>query len=65
MVRDCIARESNNLGRAVEFGCGTGFYTGTLASKADSLLATDISPEMLEIAKQRESGKNVAFQVED
>jgi len=49
----------------VEFGCGTGFYTGTLASKADSLLATDISPEMLEIAKQRESGKNVAFQVED
>lgn len=64
MVRDRVAREGN-LGRAVEFGCGTGFYTDTLASKADSLLATDISPGMLEIAKQRVSARNVTFQVED
>jgi len=64
MVRDRLAREGN-LGRTVEFGCGTGFYTDTLASKADSLLATDISLGMLEIAKQRVAAKHVTFQAED
>src|SRR5262245_37701682 len=64
MVRERVAREEN-LGRLVEFGCGTGFYTDVLARKADTLLATDISPGMLGVAKQRVNARNVIFQVED
>jgi ABC-2 type transport system ATP-binding protein len=64
MVRDRVAREGN-LGRLVEFGCGTGFYTEVLARKADTLLATDISPRMLDVAKRRVNAPNVTFQAED
>jgi|SRR5581483_7792693 len=64
MVRERVAREQS-LGRLVEFGCGTGFYTHVLASKADTVLATDISPGMLELAKQQVKAANVTFQVED
>jgi ubiquinone/menaquinone biosynthesis C-methylase UbiE len=64
MVRERVAREGN-LGRLVEFGCGTGFYTEVLATKADTLLATDISPAMLDVAKQQVNAPNVTFRAED
>ena len=52
-----------------EFGCGTGFYTLVLLGKADSVVATDISPGMLALAKERIEERieaaNVTFQVED
>jgi len=64
MVRDHVARE-RDLGRSVEFGCGSGFYTEVLARRADTLLATDLSPGMLELAKQRVQAANVTFQPED
>jgi ubiquinone/menaquinone biosynthesis C-methylase UbiE len=64
MVRERVAREGH-LGRLVEFGCGTGFYTEVLAHKANSVLATDISPGMLELAKGQVNAGNVTFQPED
>ena len=64
MVRERVAREGE-LGRLVEFGCGTGFYTELLARRADSLVATDISPGMLDVAKQRVNAPNVTFRAED
>jgi len=64
MLRERVAREGH-LGRVVEFGCGTGFYTDVLARKSDTLLATDISPGMLALAKRRVKAENVTFQVED
>jgi ubiquinone/menaquinone biosynthesis C-methylase UbiE len=64
MARERVVREGN-LGRSVEFGCGTGFYTEVLAGKADTLVATDISPGMLDIAKQRVNAPNVTFRAED
>src|SRR5262245_13098412 len=64
MVRERVAREGN-LGRSVEFGCGTGFYTEVLARKAVTLLATDISPGMLDVARQQVNAPNVTFQAED
>ena len=64
IVRERIAREGK-LGRLVEFGCGTGFYTEVLARKADTVLATDISPGMLDVANQRVNAPNVTFQAED
>jgi predicted TPR repeat methyltransferase len=58
MVRERVAREGN-LGRLVEFGCGTGFYTEVLARKSDTVLATDISSGMLELAQQRVDGPEI------
>ena len=64
MVRERVDREGR-LGRLVEVGCGTGFYTDVLARKADTVLATDISSGMLDIAKRRVAAPNVIFRVED
>jgi ubiquinone/menaquinone biosynthesis C-methylase UbiE len=64
LVRERVAKEGR-LGNLAEFGCGTGYYTQMLAEKAHSVVATDISPGMLEIAKQRTAATNVRFQTED
>ena len=53
------------LGSTVKFGCGTGFYTETLADKTDRLMATDLSPRMLDLARSRVRVANVTFQPED
>jgi ubiquinone/menaquinone biosynthesis C-methylase UbiE len=63
-LRERLAREGT-LGRAVEFGCGTGFFTAALAAKADRLLATDVSEGMLQVAKEQVQAPNVSFGVED
>src|SRR5262245_48929833 len=64
MVRERVASEEN-LGRLVEFGCGTGFYTEVLARQATTLLATDISAVMLELARKQVTALNVTFRAED
>src|SRR6516162_9552701 len=64
MVRQRLAKEGA-LGSAVEFGCGTGFYTETLADKTERLMATDLSPGMLDLARSRVRAANVTFQPED
>ena len=65
MVGEKLSREVN-LGKVVEFGCGTGYFTRTLAGIADSVVATDFCDEML--ARSREGLKdlkNVSIQKED
>jgi ubiquinone/menaquinone biosynthesis C-methylase UbiE len=64
MVRERVAKEGA-LGHLAEFGCGTGFYTEVLARKADRVVATDLAPGMLALAKQRVTAANVTFQAED
>ena len=64
LVRERLAKEGR-LGHVAEFGCGTGFYTQVLAEKADTLVATDMSPGMLEVARSRITAGNVQFQQED
>jgi ubiquinone/menaquinone biosynthesis C-methylase UbiE len=64
IVRERVRKEGR-LGKLVEFGCGTGFYTQVLVSKADTVVATDISQGMLALAKERIKATNVTFQVED
>ena len=64
MVRERLTREQN-LGTVAEFGCGTGFYTEVLAARSDHLLATDLAPGMLKLAKQNTKAANVTFQQED
>jgi ABC-2 type transport system ATP-binding protein len=56
----------HGLGRAVELGCGTGYFTKALAKAADSVVATDFCEEMLVRAKEQLGGVgNVSFQKED
>ncbi len=55
--------EEDNLGNLIELGCGTGYFTKTLADKSESIISTDISEEMLSIA--RENMKGFEFQVMD
>src|SRR5260370_34342624 len=64
LVRERLAKEKR-LGTLVEFGCGTSFYTGVLSEKADSVVATDISPGMLAVANEQIKAENVKFQLED
>jgi ubiquinone/menaquinone biosynthesis C-methylase UbiE len=64
MVRERAGKEGR-LGKLAEFGCGTGFYTQVLVGKADTVIATDISPGMLALAQERIKAANVTFQVED
>jgi ubiquinone/menaquinone biosynthesis C-methylase UbiE len=40
-------------------------YTGVLSEKADSIVATDISPGMLAVATKQVKAENVKFQLED
>ncbi|MFD2366010.1 class I SAM-dependent methyltransferase [Pseudoduganella sp. GCM10020061] len=51
--------------KVLELGCGTGYWTETLACSADSVLAIDSSPEMLEMARQRVDAASVEFQQAD
>jgi ubiquinone/menaquinone biosynthesis C-methylase UbiE len=54
------------LGKVLELGCGTGLYTETLINNAESITATDLSDEMIEMAKTKRGGlKNVEFQKAD
>jgi len=53
------------LGRVVELGCGTGFFTGVLAQRAESVVASDLSPGMVEVARSAVRAPNVRFQCED
>ncbi len=54
------------LGNAIEFGCGTGYFTRVIAKNAESVIATDRSPRMIQAAKRRLKGlNNVTFMVED
>lgn len=54
------------LGNAVEFGCGTGHYTGQIARKAANVVATDMSEELLSVAMKRFAGQpTLSFQRED
>ncbi|MFO0874315.1 MAG: class I SAM-dependent methyltransferase [Phycisphaerales bacterium] len=39
--------------RALEIGCGGGMFTGMFAATGASIVAVDISPELIEIAKRR------------
>ena len=58
-----------NLQQSVlEIGTGTGIISFSVCSKVSSIVATDISPEMIQIAKQKQTDsniKNIDFQVQD
>ncbi len=53
---DEITLELNHLpelGELLELGCGTGYFTQTIAAKSKKMFATDLSDSLLEAAKKR------------
>jgi SAM-dependent methyltransferase len=50
---------------ALELGAGTGLVTRRIAGRLCSLLATDLSPAMLEVARSSIDNDNVAFALVD
>lgn len=64
MVRERVAKEGN-LGHLAEFGCGTGFFTQLLSSKANRIVAADLFQGMLSLAKKNVTATNVTFRLED
>lgn len=52
--------------KVLEIGCGTGSFSRGLSKHADSILALDLSPEMIKLAKQRSAQySNIEYQVAD
>jgi demethylmenaquinone methyltransferase/2-methoxy-6-polyprenyl-1,4-benzoquinol methylase len=67
-ARERIARLVGQLrprGRVLELACGTGLWTQALAGAADTVLAIDAAPEVLDIARARVRSANVSFEVAD
>src|SRR4029077_10448138 len=59
---------SGHLGigmRVLELGCGTGYFTRELARSGADIVAIDISPELLEIARSNCSEQNVRYEVQN
>ena len=49
----------------LELGCGAGYFTQELARSGAKVIAIDISPELLEIARTNCSSPNVRYQIEN
>jgi len=50
----------------LELACGSGYWTSVIAETADSVVATDIDPGMIELAQRRAvAGGKVRFRVAD
>lgn len=52
MFEQTIAENGPRYHRALDYGCGSGVLTGLLAKFSGSVVATDISEKMREIAKE-------------
>jgi SAM-dependent methyltransferase len=51
--------------RVLEIACGTGYWTAALAGTAAAVLATDVGPEVLEVARSKGLPPSVAFAIAD
>jgi SAM-dependent methyltransferase len=52
-----------HFGKALEIGCGTGGFARLLAKRSEKVLGVDLSPKMLEIARERSREyRNIDFQ---
>jgi 2-polyprenyl-3-methyl-5-hydroxy-6-metoxy-1,4-benzoquinol methylase len=49
----------------LELGCGTGHFTRELAPSGADIIAIDVSPELLEIAKANYSAPNVRYEIQN
>jgi len=58
--------EKLGRGRILEIACGTGYWTGPIAGRAASVVATDLAEEPMQIARSKNYERgNVVFQEAD
>lgn len=61
-----LERVPQSCAQALDVGCGTGTFTRLLAQRADRVLALDLSPEMIRVARERSGDQpNIDFQIGD
>lgn len=60
-----LVAEMRPTGAVLEIACGTGAWTESLASLADTVTAVDVAPEVVAIARDRVRSSNVRFEVAD
>jgi len=64
-VREKLLNEQS-IGSAIEFGCGTGYFTRAIARNATHVVVTDLSDEMLEVVRTELANvENVSIQRAD
>ena len=49
----------------LELGCGTGYFTRELACSGANIVAVDVSPDLLEIAKANSSAPTVRYEIQN
>jgi SAM-dependent methyltransferase len=49
----------------LELGCGTGYFTRELAHSGAHIVAVDVSPELLEVARAACSPPNVSYEIQN
>lgn len=61
-----LGRIPARCGRVLEIGCGTGEFSRLLAGRAGEVLALDLSPQMIRLARERsQAHPNIEFVVGD
>ena len=64
--RALLGRLPARCGRVLEVGCGHGALTRQVAARADAVLALDLSPEMIRVARALSTASpNVEYRVAD
>lgn len=51
--------------KILELGCGTGYFTRSLAETGAQITAIDISPDLLEVAQRECPRENVTFEIQN
>ncbi len=65
MLEDAFKQADIEVKEVLDLGCGTGGITALLADRGYDMIGLDISPEMLNIARERNFGKNTLLLCQD
>lgn len=65
MLEDFFKLSDIPVREVLDLGCGTGGITALLADKGFDMIGLDLSPEMLNIARERNYGKNTLLLCQD
>lgn len=60
----CLGKITEGI-KVLELGCGTGIFTAKVAKTGADITAIDISPDLLEIAKDRVKDDNVKLELKN
>jgi len=64
-ARQLLLLGDRRYARVLEIGCGAGWFTRSLATRADRVLAVDVSAAAIQRAEEEAVGPGVEFRVQD